>query len=244
MEKEKERNRQVLVLFSGGKDSFLSTCRLLNEGFDVTLVTYENGCGLKSENVSHGVNRIIEKYGKTRVKFLGIKNTSGIWREFFLPYFNLKPSEIISKFGEVTTSQFNCTTCRMAMYILSVVICEKLNISTIAEGARRDQGFIIEQDEMLERFRNFLSKFGIELLLPVQNLTSDWLLKNEMLISGFVPKTLEPQCLIGTPLNKKVLDAEILNGTLKFFDEYLLDKSLELIELVKKTDVLNDKEFL
>lgn len=73
---------KVLQLFSGGKDSFLSTCKLLEEDNTVFLATFENGCGLCCENVRHGVDRLTEKYGKERVVFLGIYNISGIWREF------------------------------------------------------------------------------------------------------------------------------------------------------------------
>ena len=62
-------NKRVLQLFSGGKDSFLSTCKLLEKDNVVYLVTYDNGCGLYSNNVKHGSDRLINKYGKEKVKF-------------------------------------------------------------------------------------------------------------------------------------------------------------------------------
>lgn len=41
--------KNALVLFSGGKDSLLATLKLLDENYNVHLVTYENGCGLNSK---------------------------------------------------------------------------------------------------------------------------------------------------------------------------------------------------
>ncbi len=42
--------KEVLTLFSGGKDSFLATCLLIEEGFKVYMVTFENGAGVASHN--------------------------------------------------------------------------------------------------------------------------------------------------------------------------------------------------
>lgn len=226
---------KILQLFSGGKDSFLSTCKLLEEENELFLVSYDNGCGLSSENIKHGTERLINRYGKEKVKFLGIYNTSGIWREFFLPFLNLKPSEILKQYGEITFSQFNCLTCRTSMYLYSIAICNNLGINKISDGARYDQGFVIELNPMLDRFNKLLSNYNIELLLPVINMNSDWKRKNELIIHGFVPKTLEPQCLLGVPLpNNEQLSSDIINGTLSFFDKEIIEKCPKLIDNLEK----------
>lgn len=228
-------SERILQLFSGGKDSFLSTCKLLEEDNKVVLVTYDNGCGLCNDNVRHGVERLISKYGTDRVQFLGIYNTSGVWREFFIPFFNLKPSEIKKKYGEITFSQFNCLTCRTSMYIYSIALCNYLEIKKISDGARYDQGFVIELDPMLERFKKLLVEYGIDLILPVIDLDSDWKRKNELLIHGFVPKTLEPQCLLGVPLVEgKRPEEDIIQGTLEFFDKEIFGKCFGLVQYVSK----------
>jgi hypothetical protein len=226
---------KVLQLFSGGKDSFLSTCKLLEEDNTVFLATFENGCGLCCENVRHGVDRLTEKYGKERVVFLGIYNISGIWREFFIPFFNQKPSEILEKYGEITFSQFNCLTCRVSMYIYSMALCKNLGIRKISDGARHDQGFVIELEPMLERFKRLLNDYELELLLPVLDMNSDWKRKNELLIHGFVPKTLEPQCLLGVPLKEgKQPDDDTIQGTIAFFDKEILNRCSSLIKKLEK----------
>lgn len=50
--------KEALILFSGGKDSFLSTLLMLDKGYNVNLVTFDNGYDLKSENVLIGAKRI------------------------------------------------------------------------------------------------------------------------------------------------------------------------------------------
>jgi len=98
----------VILLFSGGRDSFLAGCYLIEEGFKIYMATFENGIGLAAHNAEHGAKRIIKRYGKDKAEFLGVHSVAGIWREFFLPYFNMKPSEILKEFGELTITQFHC----------------------------------------------------------------------------------------------------------------------------------------
>ncbi len=234
--------KEALVLFSGGKDSFLSTLLMIEKGYKVNLVTYENGCGLKSSNALHEGKRIQKKYGVEKVKNLGIHRTDAIWREFLYPYYNIKPSEILKLYGEVPISQFNCLSCRLAMYVMSIIICIKNNIDTVVDGARTSQMFAIEQNELLERFEKFFNKYNMQILYPLKELKDDFELKNQLLIRGFVPKTLEPQCLLGIPLKENEIDNKIIKSTAKVFDDLLKNKAEELIK--KYRDVNISGEYL
>jgi len=227
---EMNTRKEAILLFSGGRDSFLAGCYLMEEGFKIYMVTFENGVGLSAHNAEHGAKRIIKRYGKDKAEFLGVHSVAGIWREFFLPYFNLKPSEILKEFGELTISQFHCLTCRSAMYIWSIIKVKQMGIKYIADGARKDQGFVIELPNMIEKFRNFFAEYGIELLLPVWDLASDWERKNFLLLRGFVPKTLEPQCLIGVSLpGGKIPDEEIQKAVGNYFDKIVLPRARKII---------------
>lgn len=226
-------SEKILQLFSGGKDSFLSACRLLDRGNDVSLITYDNGCSVGADNARHGAERIIKRYGAEKAHFLGIYDISGIWRSFFGPFLNLKPAEIVDRYGNLTVSQFNCLTCRTSMYIHAIGICLKMDIHSISDGARYCQGFAIETPHILERFHNLTKEYGIRLLLPVIELSSDWERKNELLIRGFIPKTLEPQCLLGVPLPECGVDDEILQAATKFYDDLIYDRAHTLIDLLK-----------
>ena len=118
--------KEALVLFSGGKDSFLSTLIMLEKGYKVNLVTFDNGRELKSKNVLIGAKRIQKKYGSDRVKIIGIKKTDAIFRELICTFYNYDIEYIRTQFGKITISQFNCLACRLAMYILAIIICTKI----------------------------------------------------------------------------------------------------------------------
>lgn len=225
---DKER---AIVLLSGGRDSFLGSCILIEEGYKIYMVTFENGAGLQAHNAEHAAKRIIEKYGTDKAEFLGVQCIASFWREFFLPYYNMKPSEIIREFGELTISQFHCLSCRMSMYIWSIIKAKQTNIKYIAEGARKDQGFVVELPIFMEKLRNFLNEYDVSLLLPVYELDSNYKMKNELLIRGFVPKTLEPQCLIGVPLPEgKTPDEDIQKAAIKYLDKIIIPRARQLIE--------------
>ena len=227
--------KKCLLLLSGGKDSFLSACKVAEQGYEVYLVTYNNGCGLQIDNVNQVTQALIKRYGEDKIKSLGVRPISGIWRSFFLPIFNMKPSNIAAEYGEITYSQLNCLTCRTAMYVYSIMLCKQMNIGTIAEGARRDQGFAIELDDMINNYRELLKKHNIELLTPVHDLCDNWLLKNELLMSNFTPKTHEPQCLIGVPLYGQTLDDDVVKGVSAFFKKSIL------VSVDSVFKMLNDK---
>ena len=75
-----------------------------------------------------------------------------------------------------------------------------------------------------------MAEYSIELLLPVWNLNSDWERKNLLLIRGFVPKTLEPQCLVGVSLpNGKAPDEEVQGAVENYFDKIILPRAREII---------------
>jgi len=223
-----EKRKDIIVLFSGGKDSFSTTCLLIEKGFRALMVTFENGAGLAGTNAEHGANRIIKGYGSDKAEFLGLYSIVGIWREFVLPYRNMKPSEICKAYGELTSSQFNCLTCRSAMYVWTILKAMEMNIFHVADGARENQGFVIELLCMTERFKQFFREFGIELIYPVLELKSDWKLKNFLLARGFVPKVIEPQCLLGVPLGE-IPDKDIQEGTVQYFEQVVVPRARELI---------------
>lgn len=72
-------------------------------------------------------------------------------------------------------------------------------------------------------------------MLPVWDLKSDWERKNLLLLRGFVPKTLEPQCLIGVPLpGGKAPDEEIQKAVVNYFDKVVLPRARKIIATQSK----------
>lgn len=232
--------KEVLVLFSGGKDSLLSTIKYLELGYKVYLITYDNSCGIGMKNVKTTTSRLIKKYGNKKVVFLGIKNISAIIRSFIVPFYNYKFDYIVKEYGPISISQFNCLICRMAMYVASIIICKQKKINTVIDGARICQLFAIEQEEMLQKFIAFFESYNIKIDYPVKDIDSDWDIKNELLIRGIIPKTLETQCLIGCPLKKEDIDQELITAICNVYENYLKEIAVKLIENYSKIDICED----
>lgn len=227
----------VILMLSGGRDSFLAACRLLesSSNYHLKMVTYDNGCSYKSSNAKLIADRIIQKYGENRAEFLGIYKISSIIREFFSPYFNMKPSEQLEKFLGMTPSQFHCLVCRTSMYIYSMWIALLNDASYIAEGGRRNQKFVIELPGMAqERYPALVKSIGLELLLPVYDLDDNWIRDNELLARGYLCKSYEPKCLIGFPVNDSI-DDSVIDGVHAYYDQVILPhiKSRDLLTLDK-----------
>lgn len=229
--------KKVLVLYSGGKDSMLSAMLLIEQGYQVFLVHYDNSLEIGSCNVKNGVKRLEKKYGKDKVKYIGVKKIESVFREFIREFYNFKSNMITKKFGNVSISQFNCLACRLSMYVESIIICKQLGISFVADGARNSQLFAIEQDKMLNLFISLFKSYDIDLLLPVKNLEDDFQEKNEFLIRGIIPKVNESQCLIGMPLNSNTVDEEILFATVKIYQTLLLPKIDSLIKKYSNVEI-------
>lgn len=221
--------KRALVLFSGGKDSLLVTLRLLDDNYKVYLVTYQNGYEIKEENVNSTIERLIKKYGENQIVKIGIKNIYPFFREFINPFYNYSNKFILENYGNITISQFNCLACRLSMYVASIIICKQMNIRYVFDGARKSQLFLIEQDEMLLKFKELFDENKIEINYLLKDLENDWELKNELLLRGVVPKTLEPKCLIGVPICKNFLNEEILNSLIKVYESYLKPKAKKML---------------
>ena len=228
---ENSSNNTVLLMLSGGRDSFLSACRLLDssEKYYLKMVTFDNGCSYQSNNPKTVAERIIKKYGAERVEYLGVQNISATVREFFFPYFNMKACDISENYPGLTPSQFHCLICRTSMYIHSIKTAVANDAKYIAEGGRKDQGFVIELPEMVEKLSSLVERAGLKLLLPVYDLNSDWERDNELMARGFLSKTYEPKCIIGVPIQGSV-DEQVIESVTDYYtniiEPIIVDKKL------------------
>ena len=67
--------KEVILMYSGGLDSFLSCVRLVNQGYKVYLLHFDNGSTIGTENIQIGAERLQKMY-KDKVEFLGIASTA------------------------------------------------------------------------------------------------------------------------------------------------------------------------
>lgn len=231
--------KKVLLMLSGGRDSFLSACKLLEDKneYHVYMVTYDNGCTCQIDKVRTVADRIIKHYGADRAEYLGVYSTAGVAREFFFPYFNMKPEEQMKEFSGMTPSQFHCLVCRTAMYIRSIHLCKVHDIHCIAEGGRKSQEFVIELDGMAnDRYRKLVESQGLELLMPVYDMEDDWIRDNELMMRDFISKCNEAKCLIGVPVRGSI-DKSVIDGVNSYYDKVMLPR-IEERDLLNREDTI------
>lgn len=200
---------EVLLLFSGGRDSFLSACRLVENGYYVHLVTYDNGCMSNIKPVYNTKDRIINKYGISHITFDGIRNIAKQLYSLHQVFSSKTLTEWAEKYPDIRSAQVCCLNCHTCMVADAIVYAYKNNIQYIADGGRKSQGFIVELPEMVLKYKMLCKSLNLNLLLPVFNLEDDFERKLELADRGFVPKTFEPQCFAGSPLRQKLTEEEI-----------------------------------
>ena len=234
--------KEVILMYSGGLDSFLSCIRLVNQGYKVYLLHFDNGSSIGTENIQIGAERLQKMY-KDNVEFLGIASTAAkfIYYRELANIENLNALELYEKHGKISISKYRCLLCRMAMYTYAISLAKKMNIKYIAEGARKSQLFAIEQQELISEFKNLCNKYEIELLTPVIDLDDDYQKENELLDNGFLPIANEGKCLLGYQMDRELTKEEI-EDIKKFYTSirYLQERDIEE-EKVVLTKLPKDK---
>lgn len=220
--------KNVLVMLSGGRDSFLATCRLIEQGNHVYMVTYDNGCMSNTEAVTQVAKRIIKKYGSSRASFIGIYSMPTYLYRLQETYLYRTTSESSKQYPNLIPAQLRCLVCRTGMYIEAIAYCKTHNIQCMAEGARKIQKFIVELPEMIERYKMLTKNNEIDLILPVYELSDDWERKLELADRGYIPKTLEPQCWLGCPLRQELSPLEIMS-LVDYYDNEIEPKLQKII---------------
>ena len=222
-------NKEALVLFSGGLDSFLTAIKLIHSGHHVKLISFNNGSILNIERVFGEATRLVSVYGKNQIEHIGIYSVSS-WKARLLNEFKYsRPKDLIDKYANMPIYQLECLCCHTAMYIYAIAYCRSHNISILAEGARISQGFIVEIPEMVKMYKSICIEHGIELKLPVLNIPNDDERALELSEYNFVPKVFEPQCTLGIPL-KRPMSQEEINDTIAYFNDnikYLVNQGVD-----------------
>ena len=91
---------------------------------------------------------------------------------------------------------------------------------------------------MLNKFEKLFTENNISINFSLENEMDDWKLKNELLLRGIVPKTLEPQCLLGVPILDK--NEDILMATVNVYEKYLKQKAKEILKRYKNLIINGD----
>lgn len=220
--RHKERtNKDVLLMYSGGKDSTLAAIRLHNEGYNVHFIHFDNGHMRDQDKPYLTFKKTFQdKEGYFFDYELSEVNIKDLFETYYSNWNHTLTDPLL-------TSEIRCLSCRMAMYTTLIRIAKKEGFKYIAEGARISQKFMLEQIPIIERLTKLAQSNGIELLLPVLHLYDDEKEKQELLDNGYSSKTWESKCLIGKPPKDKTEQDEKI--ILDYYEKELIPKLLKQI---------------
>lgn len=196
---------RVLVLFSGGKDSFLSACRLITEGHTVDLISFNNGAVANEKILVKSARRLVNRYGADRAKYLGCYNTTAVIQTLSGWQSDTPWSGLAARYPDLYDSQVRCLTCQTAMWAAAIAYACARHIPAAACGYRMSDVFCTGKDSYWKRISALAAGYKIGLLRPVWN-DSVWTATPgdvsrdlEMENHCFSPVAFEPKCLIGRP---------------------------------------------
>ncbi|MCM1214964.1 MAG: hypothetical protein NC548_10635 [Lachnospiraceae bacterium] len=186
---------EVLVMFSGGKDSMLSSCMLTPDYDTVNLISFNNGCISHEEIFRHGAQRLIVRF-KPKVQWVGIRTTYAEFRRYCGILYNLKISDISLNCPDLTICQFNCMCCQTAMWVNAIAYCLANNISTIASGYKQTDEFCTGSKKYWNVISEFANDFGIKTVFPVCDILN---VDRQLEMWSILPSVYEPKCCLGCP---------------------------------------------
>ncbi len=220
---QKRKKNDVLLLYSGGKDSTLAAILLKEKGYNSYFIHFNNG-------VMRDSDKPFLTFQKTFYNFDGYifpyEYSDVDIKTLFQRFFACCGEE---KANPLLTSEIRCLSCRMAMYAKAFEIAKSNNFKIIAEGARISQKFFIEQETFIPHIQEIASRLGMSVLFPVLDLADDKLLITELLKRGFSSKTWESKCLLGeSAVDKTKEDEQVI---LNYYSNHIRPKILKYLNI-------------
>lgn len=216
----------TLILFSGGKDSFLTACREIKAGNAAKLISFNNGAVLGEQNLLHSAARLKNRYGPKAVQYIGCYNTSAVIHHLSGMHADTNWETLGSRYPNLINAQINCLHCQTAMWICAIAYASAHRIPAIAAGYRKSDLFCTGMPEYGRRMLHLAREFGCQVRFPVWD-DDLWMQSPggierdfEMERNRFSPAVLEPKCMIGRPV-KPMCDAA-KQDVIRYIDEILL----------------------
>lgn len=202
-------------MFSGGRDSTLAALRLHASGFTPKLVTVTTSELYGSDQV----RRRLEELDRLDIRFS--------WMHVRLTDFRADHD----RFPDT------CFTCQQAYLAAGASLASKCHISHLSLGYSGYQSSWPEQTPIaVSHLRDTLKDFGYVLHLPVYDVDSKQVVKEELKNWGASTKSLEQKCLIqimAQPLAEEVLSTQVRRWC-KELRQYLANPNLLNYSIIRE----------
>jgi hypothetical protein len=181
----------VVLLFSGGRDSTLACLRMIRAGLRPTLLTVSS---------SHLVGLSAVRRRLQELQRLLPSGTTWI---------NVQQPELADAFPAALPT---CLPCHLSYVVAGVKLARRLAVRQLAFGYTSYQGAWAEQTPLaIGLLSRSLGEIGMTLTLPVQEIQSKAAAVVELREAGLTPNALEQKCLQqqhNLPLAPEPLKAE------------------------------------
>lgn len=208
--------KKCSVLFSGGLDSSLAVCSMVEKGYVPELLHFNQGALISNNLVSIRYNELKTVY----TGYLGnihFFNVSGLFRKIAL----VSLEEDINKYNVSLV----CLGCKLAMHVQSIIFCKKNDINVMADGSTERQKRYNEQREVaLDFIKDLYNQYGIMYENPVYNLNKKEI-KYGLFDRGMTIQPLEDTCLFSNTFSISSDDV---------IEQYLVSKKKLCNELIER----------
>lgn len=221
MTKNSDANQTVLLLQSGGRDSAIAAINLLEQGFNVTAVTF-------SANAIHHIQKPRKRAIEISKNF---SNYSWHMVDFGRWEQSLKCDVAKSIDEDIPRS---CLLCALSKITAAISICNQMGYNKIAMGYAEYQNDWAEQTPYaIELQKTELKKHGIELILPAKDIASKAEASTTLSANKLSPCSLENPCCIsrwGTQPVSKDLIRQSIDQSFVFYKEN--NPQLEVVDFI------------
>ena len=154
------KNKQAVILYSGGTDSTCVVFMKANEYETIHLLSYERFGIFNVKNIETNVNKLKKVFGKNKfvVKRINVDKIYKlvVYENYFLNLFKYK-------FFNLAV----CALCKLAMHIRTVIYCIENNIDTVFDGANKYAVTTDQSEDIISAIKNLYSDFNISYSAPV-----------------------------------------------------------------------------
>lgn len=204
------------ILFSGGLDSSLAVCKMIENGYKAELLHFDQGALISNSLVQIRYNELKKVYSDS-LQDIHYNNVAGLFRRIAL----VSLEDDIKTYGVSLV----CVGCKLAMHVQSIIFCKKNNISCMADGSTERQKRYGEQREVALNFiKNLYREHSIEYVNPVYQLDKKEI-KYGLFDRGMTIQPLEDTCLFSNTFS--IAEDEIIA-------EYLDRKQQLCNELIER----------
>lgn len=193
--------KDCLLFYSGGYDSFLVASQLIELGYSVKLVSFDNGSIQCRDNLKVSVQQLQDRYGDALIQFVGWCPTWGTFMDFKRCLLNRPLHEIAVKYSNICLPQLNCLCCQTAMWCCGIAYCFAKKIDVISTGYKATDIFCTGNLHWVSSMCYLACKYDIEVILPVWTMSDDDV-QRAIFDRQFNKSKVEPWCTIGYPADK------------------------------------------